>query len=283
MKRILLSVPISGHNEGMLRSVFPVAAVAALSLGAAADITHVLEEGRDGCSCFSDTTIFSESQHSGGGTNGVFSGTNAQQNTRRALLKVDLSSIPGDAVVTRVELEMTVDMSGGNFGEIPCSLHRVTREWREGGVRGGFNGGAGSPAQPGDPTWTHAAQPDIPWDSPGGDFVETPSATANAGRARTSVVWSGPGLVADVQAWLADPASNHGWIIISGREGEKQRVKRFHSSEASHSRPVLRVTVASDAVEPPPEPQPLLLRLLLCIQEFFAALRNGILQLLAPR
>ncbi|MCA9289636.1 MAG: multicopper oxidase family protein, partial [Phycisphaerales bacterium] len=54
--------------------------------------------------------------------------------------------------------------------------------------------------------------------------------------------WTGAGLIADVQAWLDDPASNHGWFLY-GNESESGTTKRFDSRENPNAgdRPVLIV------------------------------------------
>jgi hypothetical protein len=46
-----------------------------------------------------------------------------------------------------------------------------------------------------------------------------------------------------VQAWINTPETNFGWIVISTIEGEKQRVKKFHSSEATAFRPVVTILI----------------------------------------
>jgi hypothetical protein len=42
--------------------------------------------------------------------------------------------------------------------------------------------------------------------------------------------WSSPELLADVHGWLADPGSNHGWVMI-GREDQERNAFRFSSRE----------------------------------------------------
>lgn len=196
---------------------------------------------------FSDTTIFSESDNSGGGTDGIFSGTinqltfDGQKQNRRALIKLDLASIPAGWIIEDVSLQMTVSMSGGSFGDIDYSLHRITRSWGEGDVDGPSGGGYGAAADPGDATWQYSQLGTNAWDIPGGDFVSTPSATTAAGVAGSDAVWSGAGLIADVQLWVNAPSTNNGWLVLSSLEGTQQRIKKFHSSEAAQFRPVLTV------------------------------------------
>lgn len=205
--------------------------------------TYVLEQGLDGFAGFEDTSIYSENENSGGGNDGIFSGTNQQLRDRRALIRVDVSFIPQDATVLDAQLQLTVERSGGNFGEFDYTLHRLVKEWGEGDVVGGLMGGFGGPAEPGDATWVSNKHMMSLWDTPGGDFVSVASATAAAGRQDSVAVWSGPGLASDVQGWIENPSDNFGWIVISAIEGEQQRVKKFFSSEALTSRPRLTITV----------------------------------------
>ena len=73
--------------------------------------------------------------------------------------------------------------------------------------------------------------------SPGGDFSTTASASAivsdDSGDGQF-FAWSGPGLVANVQSWLATPNQNFGWLI-HGDETRGQSAKRFNSSESTTS------------------------------------------------
>lgn len=207
--------------------------------------TFIFEQGLDGYTGFDDTTIFSESEFSGGATRGIYSGTilnlafDGSRQHRRALMRADLSSIPTNWIVEEVSLRLTVRASGGNFGDIDYHLHRLNGSWGEGEVVGLSEGGFGAPAMDGDATWLSQRHNQSLWATPGGDFVPLPSATAPAGRMDVSTTWSSPELVDDVQAWVATPSSNDGWIIIGELEGTRQRVKRFYSSESDSNRPHL--------------------------------------------
>jgi hypothetical protein len=203
----------------------------------------VFEQGVNGYSGFDDTTIFSELTNSGGGTDGTFSGTNNQLDERRALIRADLSNIPAGSTILSVQLQMTVEMSGANFGNINYALHPVTSDWGEGTVVGLSAGGFGGPANTGDATWVSNFHNVSTWLAAGGDFSVTASATAPAGLADTSVTWNSAGMATDVQQWLDTPATNHGWMLISALEGTKQRIKKFKSSEATSGKPVLIILV----------------------------------------
>ena len=205
----------------------------------------VFEQGIEGFEGFEDTSIFEEfPENAGGGIDGIFAGTIRTGFVRRALVRVDLGDIPPGSVVTDATLEMTVERSGENFGAFDLGLHPVLREWTEGDVTApGSEGGVGSPANSGDPTWNSAAHNGTPWDNIGGDFAETPSATASAGQFLSIVEWGGEGLIADIQRWIDDPASNFGWMIVSSIEDQNQRVKKLVSSEGTTARPRLTVEI----------------------------------------
>lgn len=209
----------------------------------AAEQVFVFEQGLNGYEGMEDNSIFEESENSGGGTAGIFAGTTAQIRVRRALLWANLSSIPAGATVTSVTLEMTVDRSGLNSGESPFTIHRLLKDWGEGDVEPSGEGGFGAPAEAGDATWTYNFFNTSEWDTAGGDFTATASATANAGQTGSTATWTSETMAADVQGWIDDPASNFGWLIKSDQEGAAGVVKKFFSSEAADNRPRLTIVV----------------------------------------
>ena len=79
-----------------------------------------------------------------------------------------------------------------------------------------------------DATWIHTFYNTSFWTTPGGDFSSTPSATTTVGGANSTPTWSGSGLVADVQAWVSNPASNFGWVIRTN-ETSNGNARRFNS------------------------------------------------------
>jgi hypothetical protein len=170
----------------------------------------------------------------------LFSGrTNqAEEGRRRALLHFDVAAgLPPGAVVTSARLVLTA--SEVREDPVTVALHRVLGDWSEG--PSSAEGGRGAPAAAGDATWLHASYDAVPWPAAGGDFAAAPSAVRVV--AGDGVyVWSSAALTADVQAWLDDPASNHGWIAI-GDETVPGSVKRFGSRENAETalRPVLEV------------------------------------------
>ena len=246
--------------SGILGSV-PALSVAILLLvnthAVAQSQEFTFEQGVTGYTGFDDTTIFSESENAGGGTPGIFSGTiqnldfDGNKQHRRALLRADISTIPSNWIVENVSLTFTVQSSGGNFGNIDYTLHRVTDSWGEGSAIGPSGGGFGDTAQTGDATWLSRHHNSALWAVTGGDFVVSLSAVAAAGTAGTVATWTSQGMINDVQQWVSSPASNQGWIIISTIEGTRQRVKKFYSSESTNSRPFLQIVARPPAVSTP--------------------------------
>lgn len=188
-----------------------------------------------------DATLYE--QASGGTANGagmgIFAGKTNAGSVRRGLVQFDVAGgIPEGATITGAILTMTVSRTSSG-GQV-VALHRVLSEWGTAGSDAAGEEGGGTSARDGDATWVHTFSPDQMWQSPGGDFVAERSA-------RTTV--SGEGayrwglaseLVEDVMAWLDDPSSNFGWILI-GTESSNRTAKRFVSSEAGGGGPVLRV------------------------------------------
>ncbi|MCA9568282.1 MAG: DNRLRE domain-containing protein, partial [Myxococcales bacterium] len=184
-----------------------------------------------------DTTMFSEDPDLSNGAGPVIhAGTNSNGDVRRAMLRFDLSGIPAGAVVTDVTVRLVVDQAGGPGLPTDLSLHPVVRGWDQAGSSTGS--GSGAPAQLGDATWGWAVWATEPWTTPGGDMGPASATTSVAGVGPYE--WSGPGLVADLQA-VVDGGPNHGWLLRVDDELTTQSAKRFPSSEAALDAPVLEV------------------------------------------
>ncbi len=221
--------------------------------------TLTLEQGLDGYTGWDDTSIFSENENSGGGTDGVFAGTNGQFRTRRSLLRFDLSAIPPGSTINSVSLNLTVMMSGETFGDIDYTLHRMNVDWGEGTVVGLSEGGFGATADPGDATWQSNFHTVSAWSSAGGDFSASPSAVAAAGLAGTTATWSSAGMVSDMQSWVDNPSSNYGWALMSTIEGQFKRIKKFRSSESLANRPRVVINYSPPPATPNLGPAALIL------------------------
>ncbi len=206
--------------------------------GRAAADSAVLGAGRDNTLYESSGGVLSN-----GAGNGFFAGRTAQvsNSIRRGLVWFDVAAaVPAGATITSVELRLTA--SQVTLGASGVGAHRVTASWGEGTSDAGVAGGSGAPSQAGDATWQHRFFPGTAWAALGGDFVAAASATVAVDGPGVYVWGSTPALVADVQAWLATPASNHGWLL-RGNEAAGQTVKKFESREstATASRPSLTI------------------------------------------
>ena len=159
---------------------------------------------------------------------------------RRAVLAFDVADhVPQGATINSANL--TLHMSRTSAAAHPAALHRLGADWGEGASDAGSPGGRGAPPEAGDATWIHRFFDTDLWTTPGGDYATTASGTTVIG-AIGSYVWSGSGMVADVQAWVDQPSSNHGWILI-GNEAIHTTAKRFDSREitAPGFRPALEI------------------------------------------
>jgi hypothetical protein len=176
-----------------------------------------------------DNTLYEDA--GGGLSNGsgqhFFAGTTLSGQRRRAVIQVDLSLLPHDAIVLHATLKL--HMSRTISGAEVMSLHRLSAAWGEGASDAPFEEGGGTEAQDGDVTWLHRFFPGAFWVNPGGDFAPLPSASTAVAEIGF-YTWSSPVLTADVQSWVQDPATNFGWLML-GNEGSSGTAKRFDSRE----------------------------------------------------
>ncbi|HEY0157078.1 MAG TPA: DNRLRE domain-containing protein [Thermoanaerobaculia bacterium] len=189
-----------------------------------------------------DNTLFESP--SGDASNGVgvhlFAGATRRFGLRRALLAFDVASqIPAGSRITRATLRLQVSQSIS--GSQPMTLHRVAADWGEGASNAGQSSdGGGATSHPGDATWAHRFFPNQPWTTLGGDFNAAADATAVVDFSGT---WESSELmIARVQGWLDQPATNFGWVI-RGIENAGTTAKRFDSREiaAPERRPTLTI------------------------------------------
>lgn len=177
-----------------------------------------------------DNTLFGpfNSELSNGSGPGVFSGSTRGFGTRRALLQFALTdSLPGQAQIDSVHVRLHLNRT--STGAFTHRLHRLQHDWGE--AASFTTGGGGALAQPGDATWSHAFWDSLPWSTPGGDFEAAISAEAVVDSIGDYFWGSTPQLVADVQAWVNDPATNFGWILIG--DETTASAKRFDSRESA--------------------------------------------------
>ncbi|MBI2504842.1 MAG: DNRLRE domain-containing protein [Candidatus Latescibacteria bacterium] len=197
-----------------------------------------------------DNTLYENS--SGALSNGkgkyLFAGKTNGGSVRRALLAFDLSSVPANAQLTRVALTLT--LSKTISGAQTHTLHRVLADWGEGSSDAGDPGGRGTTAATGDATWLHTFASTSFWTTPGGDYSDTQSASQGVSRSST-YTWESAQMLAEVQAWIASPATNFGWILL-GNESANGTAKRFNSLESSTAAQRPKLTVEYTLPNTPP-------------------------------
>ena len=184
------------------------------------------------------------------------SGPGGGPHNRRGLLMFDVSAIPAGSTIHAATL--TLQGTSGAMGFAPASfdIFRMLSNWEE----GAGSGNTGSAALSGESTWNNLAHPATAWGVPGAQAGTDYSALASASTLIDSTFassnWSGPGVVADVTAWVNSPTNNSGWILINQSEGTLNSMLRFGAREnvAPVNRPWLDVEFT-----PVPEPMATLL------------------------
>jgi hypothetical protein len=230
-----------------------------------------------------DTTLFEDETGRLGNGSGqyLFVGRTWDQNgidklLRRALVKFDLGAVPAGSTINSASFDFTIDQVPPAASGFIISVHTVTESWGEGASNAPGPEGRGTTAQVNDATWVHRFFDTETWNTPGGDFEPEAVASEPISSAPQSVTFeSSPQLVAAIQAWVDDPASNHGWILL-GDEVVIQNARRILSRENSGpGNPLLTI----EFTPPPPVAVPSLnvtglLVLFLLLQLFgLAALR----------
>jgi cell division septation protein DedD len=168
-----------------------------------------------------------------------FAGETGMNELRRGVLAFDISNhLPFGAVITAASLSVNMSRTPTNTAYV-MELHKLLADWGEGTSMAQGEEGDGAPATPNDATWRHRFFDTIFWSTQGGDFSATVSASQSVGPLG-QYMWSSAQMVADVQGWLDNPASNFGWLLL-GDESTNLTAKRFDTREST-SPPVLAIT-----------------------------------------
>jgi len=190
-----------------------------------------------------DNTLYENA--TGNASNGsggfFFCGSTNRGQIRRGLVAFDVAAtVPAGSTITSVRL--TLHMAKTIAGAQAVELRRVTADWGEGVSNAGGSEGGGSPAAAGDATWIHTFFSTARWNTAGGDFAAVASASTSVAGVGSYTWGSSSGMVADVQGWLNDSASNFGWIIL-GNESASATAKSFSSREnlTAADRPALTI------------------------------------------
>ena len=200
-----------------------------------------------------DNTLYEDANGllSNGAGDYFYSGRTGRSLLRRGLLRFDIvAALPAGSTVNSVTLRL--HCSRAISGPLDSTLHRLVSDWGEGASNSTvMGGGMGAPAEPGDATWLHTFYDTSFWTTAGGDFDPTFSGSTMVGLPGFYTWDSTSGMVADVQAWLDDPAGNFGWLV-RGDETTIATAKRFDSREitAATNRPKLTIDYTPAAFPP---------------------------------
>ena len=219
-----------------------------------------------------DNTLYEDAQgrFSNGAGQYLFMGRTGGDNgidrlLRRALLRFDLSAIPPGSEISSVELQLTIDkVPLGATGGI-STVHRVLGDWGEGSSNAPGAEGQGTRAASGDATWIHTFFATNTWNTEGGDFIATASQSANFSSSPQQLNFlSSAQLVTDVVAWVNNPTTNFGWVVL-GDEPAVQNARRLLSREHVDSLKRPRLMVEYTPVDTPAVPATGFIGLLLLI------------------
>jgi hypothetical protein len=183
-----------------------------------------------------------------------FTGETGMGELRRGVLAFDIAgNIPAGSAILGVTLSLNMSMTPSGTPRT-TELHKLLADWGEGTSQASGGEGEGAPATTNDATWRHRFFDTIFWTAEGGDFSATVSASQSVGTVGM-YTWSSSQMVADVQSWLNDPATNFGWLVL-GDESEIATAKRFDTRESA-SPPVLTIQFRpAPAPRPRPTPHP---------------------------
>ena len=205
-----------------------------------------------------DNTLYeydpAEGDHSNGAGFHFFAGETAMGELRRGVLAFNIAgSIPPGSTIIAVSLSMNMSRTVLSAPRI-VELHKLLADWGEGTSHAPGEEGDGAPATTNDATWRHGFFDTVFWATQGGDFAATVSASQSVGPIG-QYIWSSAQMVADVQSWLDNPASNFGWLVL-GDESTSPTTKRFDTRESA-SPPVLTIEYTRNSPSPRPRPTPL--------------------------
>ncbi len=210
----------------MGRAICRVAALLPLLATAALADTASIPASKDNTLIFNMMGLLSN-----GAGQHFFAGATGTGAVRRGVIAFDVAgAIPAGSTITSATLKLNMSRTHFTSGPETIRLRRLTSNWGEGTSVGmmGEGGGAGSTA--GDATWIHTFFNNAFWTTAGGDFSAVTSASAVVGNPGAYSWGSTAEMVADVQGWLDNPASNFGWILI-GNEAGISTAKRFDSKD----------------------------------------------------
>ena len=201
-----------------------------------------------------DTTLFEHdpTNNLGGKLDTIVGRINSGDHSR-ALYQFDLEDIlPTNATISAASLNLVVTSANGSGQSF--RLHRVLKSWGEGvgSGGGGGSGGQGSPANPGEATWLARFDPSPTWDAGGGlsgsDYAATDSAAAVM--SLSSLSFSDPKMVADLQNWRTNSSENFGWLLKIANENTIRTASHLGAREDAANAPILTIQYSVPAPVP---------------------------------
>jgi hypothetical protein len=172
-------------------------------------------------------------------------GTTSVGTKNRALFKFDVSVIPTNACIASATLKLI--SSFASTSGVDYNLHRLLKDWGEGGLSGGGGGTMtlGAPATNGCATWKARFHSSDLWSETGAqagtDFVSEASATVAISTTGSTNGFFSIGVLEDVQRWVSDPGTNFGWILMQANEALSGVARRMGSREDPARAPVLAI------------------------------------------
>jgi len=189
-----------------------------------------------------------------GASASLFVGVDDGGGVLRGLVRFDMPAAMAGATVSSVRFTLMTRALGA---PALLRLNAFDESWTEGNGVGDaqmmFTVGQTCGAAVSGATWNRPSCADgagPPWAAPGGSVAATASGQydSNTVAVDVPVSWSSSevgnaGLVADVQRWIDDPSSNHGWRISAADEVSAVTPQRFYSKEGDGTKgPKLMVT-----------------------------------------
>ena len=202
-----------------------------------------------------DTTLIEIAPaNNAGGLHWVNAGSNRAGERTRGLFKFAVAgNVPSQAHITSATLSLAVTgIPIDGYAVAFFDLHRVLRSWGEGNKNPASSPGQGLPATTNEATWLSPfALTTNAWFTPGAaaahDYVPTVSASQIVyDDVQSPYTFPDPsadpaGMIADIQMWLDNPATNFGWIFICESEGSSSTARRFGSREDPNFPPQLTI------------------------------------------
>ncbi len=179
----------------------------------------------------------------------ILGGIRLSPNASRILLRFELGdALPANAVITNASLKIKVTKKKDQPPDALVKVFRMNTPWSE-GTKSGPQGALGTA---GEATWKAPGTNGLAWTTGGAafpDFENTASASQTL-KAEGTYTFSSENLIKDLETWLANPASNQGWILVDGNELISKAVRRIGSRESAANSPQLVI----DFEVPPPPP-----------------------------